>query len=138
MYKTQQALIDHLQSANLSAKTIKRYAGEVQAGMRQRIDLPAILILFTRGSPIAPVPDYTFSLLYCAETTYHENEKSEKDALIFAQSYNRWLMKHESFEGEEGYYRLIELESSPIKTVLNDHKYTILDQQLRIRVDRPS
>jgi hypothetical protein len=145
MYQAQQALISHLQSADIAAdetaQTIKEYAGEVQKGITGRIDLPAILVLYSTGNPMARLPDLEFELLLIASNDYAKKEKGKSNALKFAQAYAEFCRDNKEFEDEHSYYLLSgqgsqKLEDQQIETILNDFKYTILSLPVTVKVDR--
>lgn len=151
MYKTRQALIDHLKTADensdpavpaaYQAATIKKYASEFSRGdgrkaVRLRMDLPAILVVFDIGRPLVHVPDHSMSLLFVTDNKHLDRDEAEKDALLVAGSYLQWLLENHEFEDQESYYEIIDPENTRLEALLYDQKYTVLGAQLTISVDR--
>ena len=137
MYQTQQALIAHLQSATLAAQTIDEYAGQLTGSTRQRVDYPAIFILYRDGTVLKQLPDIQFELLFVSTNKYHDNEEAEKNALQTAEPYCDWLVDNRKFEDPESYYELIDLQQARLTTTMNNHQWTVLSlKPLTIQVDR--
>lgn len=143
MYKTRKALIDHLKTADVPspAATIDKYAGELgdkqRAPSLPRLTLPAILVLFLDGFPLREVQEHQFSLLVVTETRTATKEESEKDALKLIEDYAKWLIKEGEnnyrFEDDTQYYQLVDLQNARANTLLNDHKYTIVELPVIVR-----
>ena len=137
MYQTQQALIAHLQSAGLSAKEIKEYAGEFTGTSRQRVDYPAVFVLYREGTTLKQLPDLQYEIFFVSENKHHDNEKAKQNALQLAQEYTEWLTDNRKFEDAESYYEMIDLESANLTTLMNNHKWCILSlRSATIQVDR--
>lgn len=141
MQQTRKALLDHLNSANLSAETIKTYAAEFARGdsrrvVRLSVDLPAIFIVFDLGQPIADVPNNTMSLLFVHDSKTLEREENEKDCLEFAAEYMDWLYENYRFKDNERWYSLVNFQDTVLEALLYDQKYTVLGCQLTISVEK--
>lgn len=133
-----QALVNHLKPKDIKApvKVVKPYAGEVADKKRSsRINgkLPAILVFFIEGRPVAEVPSARFSLLFITETNVLDSEKAEADALNIVEHYAEYLLNEPLFEDDDHYYCIDENEPMHAETLLSDIKYTIIDLQLIIK-----
>lgn len=142
MYQTREALLSHLRAASTERAdnlTIKTYAGELtdrERAARLRIPLPALLILFMDGQPVKEVPEFQFSLLFVTDTPKAETDLSEADALQLVQDYARWLAANQSFRGtgqDNHFYHMVGLAEARAHTLMNDHKYTILELTIVVR-----
>lgn len=139
MYKTRQALISHLKSTGFTypAETIAKYAGELADKLRgptlPRLELPAILVLFLDGFPLREVAEHEFSLLFITQTRHADNEETEKEALLLLEKYAKWMLDNYRFEDETYYYQLVDLQNARANTLLNDHKYTIVELPVKVR-----
>lgn len=141
MQKTRTALITHLQSANLSAATIKPYAAEFARSdarkvVRLSVDLPAIFVVFDLGQPLADVPQNNISLLFVHDTKVLDSQENEKDALEFAVEYLDWLYEKYRFKDDEHWYQFIDMQNTTLEALLYDQKYTVLGCQLTISVEK--
>lgn len=129
MYNCQQSIIKHLAAEFTSPTvyTIKEYAGDLQSAEKISEILPAILVIFIDGRPMADQKEHEFDLLVITENRALIAETANSDNLDLASDVAAYLQEHPIIpaHGRAGSYEIVR-ELTRARTILNDARFCII------------
>ncbi len=143
MHICQTAIITHLrmQFPTASIKTLAAYAGQLSKQEAPKLTqlLPACLVMYIDGSPIAQDADLQYDLLVVTQSTAFDRKESQRNNLSLATDIVRYCKDKNIFApgpGRTGTYE-ISRERTRARILIQDHRFTVVAISLLI-LDRTS
>jgi len=127
MLKAQQSLIAHL-TVEFPSTTLKEYAGEVSDANKLCEVLPAVLVFYAGGDPMAQEPTHIFDILVMTESDILDKEEAKNNNLDLLSQVNQYLRDNYTFlphDSSTGSYA-IDKELVQARTILQTNQITII------------
>lgn len=136
MYNCQQHLKLHLRARfdETAIATIEEYSGQLADAEQIGEILPAVLIMFIDGRPMAQEKEHEFSLLVITENRELVAETAANDNLDLSSQVSYYLRDNYLFpaNGRNGSYEIVR-EQTRARTLMNGDRFCIVEIQLLIK-----
>ena len=132
----QNALLAHLRTGfdTTTVRTLKQYAGEAKKANHLTQLLPAILVMYTDGQPIAFEKMFEFDILVVVSNDALEKLVAQQNNLELVSDVAKYLREHYTFsaQGKPGTYEILR-ETTRAQTIVNDHQFNIIAITVQIK-----
>lgn len=131
MYATQTALLNLVTAGDLGFATVKAYAGEIKNATRLNEIMPAALVMFMGGKPVAEERVHKFDILVCTRSEHYDDATNLTDNLALAGALAEYLEANTVFYDDTcGYAH--DPEELEAELLLQDNEFTIIALHLTV------